>query len=313
VHDLRTPRGGCAQRARISSPPGTERYGCALEFGRRLRVITVLAVASGCSHAVIGPGHLGLLFDPSRGGLQKEVLQPGTYPIACAPFRECVRIEDFDVTYTTHREELEVITAEAIPVRLRIAVITRPIVLELYNLDREIGPQYYEEVIQPQAKVAARSVFSRQPAFSWQTQSAVISNAIEDDLRQRTLGKHVEISSVTIEEVTLPPELVAALERQQAARKAAAARPPTNSNALPSVMASLGRLRRRLDAELELDLVEMNGGAHLRATLRSPLQGEVAHTDLACPEVGPDADAACADQLERELIRWLEETGTSPP
>lgn len=42
-----------------------------------------LTTATGCAGALVQPGHRGLFFDPSNGGIQHEVLQPGWYRTAC--------------------------------------------------------------------------------------------------------------------------------------------------------------------------------------------------------------------------------------
>jgi hypothetical protein len=75
-----------------------------------LLAISLLALSAGCG-AVIEPGHRGLLFDPQMG-LQHEVLSPGYHRVGLSG-----RIDDFDVTYSTRAEALQVITREGLSMR----------------------------------------------------------------------------------------------------------------------------------------------------------------------------------------------------
>jgi hypothetical protein len=54
-------------------------------LGLWLVAIATLATTTGCAGALVEPGHRALYFDPSNGGIQHEVLQPGWYRTAC-PF-----------------------------------------------------------------------------------------------------------------------------------------------------------------------------------------------------------------------------------
>ena len=182
---------------------------------RKTFIIAVLAVASlgstGCAGALVQPGHRALLFDPGNGGIQHEVLQPGWYRMACAfwtPDNKCPRVDDFDVTYTTSKEQFHTLSKEGLPLDLHIAVAYRPIISELYLLDTEIGPNYFDEVIGPEFRSAAIGVFAHTSYQDLQRKNGAIEDEIEKELRNRLRGKHVEISSVLIEKVTYDPNIM---------------------------------------------------------------------------------------------------------
>jgi len=118
--------------------------------------------SAGCystTHTV-QPGHLGLFFDPKQG-VQKEALKPGTYSVCPPMTRICPRIDDFDVTYSTKKEVIDTESQERLPLTLNLAVIYRPIRSELYELDTEIGPNFYDEVVGPEFRSTARGVLPR--------------------------------------------------------------------------------------------------------------------------------------------------------
>jgi regulator of protease activity HflC (stomatin/prohibitin superfamily) len=199
---------------------------------RLARVAALVAgavVVSGCATATIEPGHRGLLFAPGEGGLQHEVLQPGVHKLG-ACFIACTsnRVDDFDVTYSTQTEHLAARTAEGLSLDLGVSVIYRPIVSELYQLDTEIGPRYYDEVVGPEFRSATRAVFARRSYADLDRRNVEIEAEIEAEVRRRIAGKHIELSAVTIERLTYAPEVAEAMRRRvaeaaEAARQKAAA------------------------------------------------------------------------------------------
>jgi regulator of protease activity HflC (stomatin/prohibitin superfamily) len=150
--------------------------------------------ALGCSYATVEPGHRGLLFEPNGIGLQREALQPGRYRLHGGD-----RVEDFAVTYATRREAIDTLSSEGLPMRVELAVIYRPIISELYELDTEVGPDYYDAVIKPELRSAGRDVLARYSFADLQTRNERIEDEIENDLRRRMHGRHVEVASVNVD------------------------------------------------------------------------------------------------------------------
>jgi regulator of protease activity HflC (stomatin/prohibitin superfamily) len=190
---------------------------------RALLAMVVGLGATGCASAIVEPGHRAMIFDPSGGGLHHEVLAPGRYKLSSG-----ARVDDFDVTYSTSAEDVAAVSVEGIGVDVKIAVIYRPIISELYQLDTEIGPPYYREVIGPEFRSATRGVLATESITQLDVGPEALEGAIETELRRRVAGKHVEISSVVVEAVTFPKEIVDAirarrLELEEAARAKARA------------------------------------------------------------------------------------------
>jgi regulator of protease activity HflC (stomatin/prohibitin superfamily) len=186
------------------------------------KLISCFAVAAafgsaGCATTTVEPGHRGLYFAQS-GGLRREVLQPGRYNLGICVFCASDRIDDFDVTYSTKEEEIVTKSNENLDMHLKLSVIYRPIVSELYALETEIGStNYYGEVIAPEFRSACRGVFSRHSYTELQRKNEAIENEVEAELRRRTAGRHVEISSVTLESVEYAPEIAEINRRRIAA------------------------------------------------------------------------------------------------
>jgi regulator of protease activity HflC (stomatin/prohibitin superfamily) len=176
--------------------------------------------ATGCATTVVEPGHRGLYFAPSDGGLNREVLQPGKYKLGfCFMYCTPNRIDDFDVTFSTRSEALGTKSSEGLDMNLKLSVIYRPIVSELYQLETEIGPNYYDEVIGPEFRSACRGVFARHSYKELQKKNEAIENEVEEEVRRRTGGKHVEIASVTLEDVSYAPEMAQKIREQLVAEQ----------------------------------------------------------------------------------------------
>jgi regulator of protease activity HflC (stomatin/prohibitin superfamily) len=183
--------------------------------------VCALPVLSGCVGSTVESGHLGLYFDPSKG-LQHETVKPGYH--RTGSIFHSGHIEDFDITYSTRKEEISTASQEGLALNMKLAVIYRPIASELYELDSEIGMNYYDEVIGPEFKSAARGVLAHHPYGELLSKNSKIEDEIEDAVRERIRGKHIEISSITMEEISYAPEIAAAVRaklvsEQEAARQ----------------------------------------------------------------------------------------------
>ncbi len=212
--------------------------------------LSLLSLASVTGCATVEPGHRGLMFKPYSGGLQTGVLNPGLHYVGAFG-----RVDDFDVTYSTRTEEMQTVSAEDLALNVRCSISFRPIVSELYDLDIEIGPPYYQEVIGPQFRTAARGVFAGHSYVELQHSNSKIEEEIRAEVRRRVAGKHVEISSVTMESVAYAPEIANAIRaklvgEQEAIRKKVA----TENEAL----------QKKLELQHREEQAQMEAAAELR-------------------------------------------------
>jgi regulator of protease activity HflC (stomatin/prohibitin superfamily) len=172
-----------------------------------------LTMGTGCSGTLVQPGHRGLYFDPTNGGVQHEVLQPGWYKTWCSsatPEGKCPRVDDFDVTYSTAQEEIKTLSVEKLPIELNLALKYRPVVAELYLLATEIGTNYFDEVVGPEFRSAAIGVLAHVSYQDLQKDIGKIEDMVEKELRRRLVGKHVEVASILIEKIHYAPEIMEA-------------------------------------------------------------------------------------------------------
>jgi regulator of protease activity HflC (stomatin/prohibitin superfamily) len=196
-------------------------------FMTKLATLAAAALAlAGCAYQSVEPGHRGLRFEAS-GGLKPGVIPPGKHNLGWCFLRDCGRIDDFDVTFSTRREEIHTTSQEGLAMDLKLSVIYRPIVDELYQLDSEVGANYYDEVVGPEFRSAARSVFARHSYTELAAKNEKIEDEIEAEVRRRIKGKHVDIASITLEQINYAPEIAGAVRarivgEQEAVRQKAA-------------------------------------------------------------------------------------------
>ncbi len=255
---------------------------------RRLLLLPLLA--AGCAE-VIEPGHRGLFFDSHHGGLQHEILNEGRHWVGTYG-----RIIDFDVTYAERTEEIHTISAEGLALDLKLSLSFRPVTAEIYDLDVEVGPNYYDEVVGPEFKTAARGVFSRHPYQEVQRMNEKVEDEVEAELRRRIAGKHVEISSVRLLEVNYSPEIVNAdraklVGEREALRKEAADRADA--------------ARRRLDLQNEAEREKLQTDAEIR---KKEKERKLAEEQSAIDKVQAETEAAVKltqSRAEAESIHLL--------
>jgi len=237
------------------------------------RILCAALLIGGCG-SVIEPGHRGLFFDPRHGGLQHEVLGPGWHRVGVYG-----RLDDFDVTYSTRKEAMHTISAEGLGIDVKVSVIFRPVVSELYDLDVEIGPNFYDEVVGPEFRTATRGVFARHTYLEMQKINEKLEDEIEAEVRRRINGKHVEISSVTMEEVSFGPDIAGAIRsklvgEQEAIRKKAAL--------------EADALRRKLELEQEAERQKLQAEAEV---LKKENERRVATEQAAIDKVQAETES----------------------
>jgi regulator of protease activity HflC (stomatin/prohibitin superfamily) len=240
--------------------------------------------------ALIQPGHRGILFDPMNG-LKHEVLPPGYYHLAngCKAMK-CPRVDDFDVTYSTAKEAIQTNSSEQLVLDMRLAIIYRPIISELYELDTEVGPNYYDEVVGPEFRSATRGVLARHSYTELLIHNKDIEDEIEREVRDRIKGKHVEVASVTMEQINYAPEIAAAVRskivgEQEAARQKAFLENEALKNKLQLEHAAE---HARLKAEADAAETKLANQAELLAKQH---EHEMAKVQAAIDKVAAEGDA----------------------
>ncbi len=256
-------------------------------------------IGTGCG-AVIEPGHRGLLFKPRAGGLQHDVLGPGWWHLAGID----TRIDDFDVTYSTHKEDLHVVSKEGAEMEVAMSIRYRPIVSELYDLDVEIGPNYYDEVIAPEWRSATRGLFARHSYLGLLEQNEKLEDEIEKELQRRITGKHIEISSVTMDRITVAPEVMRVNQQRILGEQEAIRKRTADDDEAKRVALAIANKRKQEQLQAEAELARMDHERQLAATqaqmdkekvaAAAEIEKERAEADAQTERVRAETEAANA-------------------
>jgi len=195
---------------------------------KSLVLVFLATFALGCGRQAVEPGQRGLRYSPHDGGVKPEVLQPGSYSLGWCVFRDCGYIETYDVTYQTRKESVFTPSSEGLAMDVNCVITYRPVTSELFQLHTEIGKDYYEEIVGPEFRSAARNVLARHSYTTLVGNLDKVEDEIEEEVRRRIRNKHVEVASITLEKIKYSsPEIAQAVEKrligqQEAARQKAA-------------------------------------------------------------------------------------------
>jgi prohibitin 1 len=172
----------------------------------------LLAVSSGC--ATVGPGHIGVLWRAS-GGTQAKTYGEGLHPVA--PLNE---MYIYDLRSMSHDELLSVIAVNGLTIKLDASLRYHLIGNEVVALHEDIGPQYYERILEPVLRSEARRVLGQYtPEEIYSTKRDVIEREIRKGVIDKIQGRHIALEAILIRDVELPPTIRNAIDQKLAAEQ----------------------------------------------------------------------------------------------
>ena len=173
-------------------------------------IMAGLCVLPGCGNTV-SPGQRGLRWYPLTEGLTTETLKSGFY--WRAPWND---VYVYDVRLQSYTEMVDALSSDDLLVKLKAAIIMRPIAEEVYFLAQEIGPDFYPRVVRPELLAAVRSVVSNYPMVVVPEMSAEIASKVQAVVVEKLKGRHLEVHSVALADIELAKIVLEAVERKQA-------------------------------------------------------------------------------------------------
>lgn len=179
---------------------------------RRPLLPLLLLPALGC--ATIGPGQVGVLWKAS-GGTQDHVYGEGQEGVW---FSNSMYV--YDTRVMSHDEVLTVIAVNGLTLKLDASVRYRLVPAEVVALHREIGPDYYQKIIEPVLRSEARRVIGQYtPEEIYSTKRDVIERQIREGTRSKIEGHHLALEAVLIRNVELPEAIRSAIDQKLAAEQ----------------------------------------------------------------------------------------------
>jgi regulator of protease activity HflC (stomatin/prohibitin superfamily) len=176
----------------------------------KFAALAAIALTTGCGSSV-QPGQAGLRYFGYGSGLQREVKGEGFYYEW--PWDN---VYVYNVTWQSHAEDVDTLTADVLHVPIRISVTFRPKRAELRRLATEIGRTYYRDIIQPAFLTISRAEFAKYRHNDLARSSPMIEVAVRDKLRQAIGGKPIEIDRVSIMHIEYDPHVTGAISEKLA-------------------------------------------------------------------------------------------------
>lgn len=178
-----------------------------------LQPALIVGAMTGCT-TTIGPGQVGVLWRASNG------TQPATYGEGLhtvAPWNE---LYVYDLKSMSHDEVLHVIAVNGLGIKLDASVRYHLNPAEVVTLQKEIGADYYQKILEPVLRSEARRVLGRYtPEEIYSTKRDLIEREIREGLRAKIEGKHLVLEAVLIRNVELPDAIAHAIDQKLAAEQ----------------------------------------------------------------------------------------------
>ena len=179
---------------------------------KALTSICALASLAGC--ATVVEGHERALFYSASQGLSKEPVGSGWY--WHLPWNDYIT---YDLRWTSHKEEIHIHSKDGLHMNIDVAVVVRPDARDIYALDTEVGPGYYDGVVKAALFAAVRDASGQFDHMQIATETHTVERAIFVALTDHLKGKHVELSEVAIQHFDLPPDVEQAANRKASERQ----------------------------------------------------------------------------------------------
>ena len=173
-------------------------------------IILVIIIASK-SAITIDSGHAGVLYTLGSG------VNPDSPPLNeglnfVAPWNSVI---EYEVRQQEEPETMSVLSSNGLDIKLDASVLYQPKYESLSRLHKEKGKDYLTRVLKPAVRSAARSVVGRYtPEQLYSSKRDAIQNEIFEETKAIVESQYIQLNSILIRDVTLPPTIKEAIERK---------------------------------------------------------------------------------------------------
>jgi regulator of protease activity HflC (stomatin/prohibitin superfamily) len=248
-------------------------------------VSSLAALPSFAGCATVVEGHERALFYSASHGLGKEPVGSGWH--WHLPWNDYIT---YDLRWTSHKEEIHIHSKDGLHMNIDVAVVVRPDARDIYALDTEVGPAFYEGVVKAALFAAVRDASGQFDHMQIATDTHAVERAIFVALVEHLKGKHVELSEVAIQHFDLPPDVELAANRKASERQLVGAK---------EVELALAERDAKIVAEKKRGVLEAEG---LERRLRAEQQLAETHAQIQIEEEKRKAELA-KSEAEGEAVK----------
>jgi regulator of protease activity HflC (stomatin/prohibitin superfamily) len=174
-------------------------------------IIVVLFVVIAKSVVTIDAGHAGVLYK-LNGGVDPDSEPLGEGINFVAPWNSVI---EYEVRQQEIPERMSVLSSNGLDIKLDASVLYQPDFNNLARLHKEKGRNYLSRVLQPAIRSAARSVVGRYtPEQLYSSKRDAIQEEIFLETKKIVETQYIQLNSILIRDVTLPPTIKEAIERK---------------------------------------------------------------------------------------------------
>lgn len=174
-------------------------------------IIVIVFVLIAKSVVTIDAGHAGVLYRLNGG------VDPNSEPLGeginfVAPWNNVI---EYEVRQQEIPERMSVLSSNGLDIKLDASVLYQPDLSNLARLHKEKGKNYLSRVLQPAIRSAARSVVGRYtPEQLYSSKRDAIQEEIFLETKKIVEAQYIQLNSILIRDVTLPPTIKEAIERK---------------------------------------------------------------------------------------------------
>ncbi len=177
----------------------------------RFFVLIIVLIFAGCA-STIKPGNQGLMWRPLSSGLeQDEIYKDGI--VWHLPWNNVI---EYEVQWNSYQEDVDILTADDLHMRVTITTVLRPISQQLPQLVLEVGSDYYNRLVKPEFFTITRNVMANYVHNKLPERSPEIEREILTVLKKRLKGKHIEFDNITLDHIMYSPLVTQATDKKLA-------------------------------------------------------------------------------------------------
>ncbi len=186
-----------------NAPGGTVRT-----FTVGVVVLVLVTMAGACMTGSVGSGERGVKYSSVSGTNTETVYGEGMHV-----FWPWENLIVYDVRYRSNDERLEALSSNGLTITMDVSVRYRPDPRALPLLHTTLGPEYYERLIAPELRSAAREIVGHYtPEDLYSTRRTELQTRIAERVARVAQTQHISVDAVLIRDVALPPQIRAAIE-----------------------------------------------------------------------------------------------------
>jgi len=171
-------------------------------------VLVLVTMVGACMTESIGSGERGVKYSSFSGTNLESVYGEGLHVFW--PWESLIV---YDVRYRSNDERLEALSSNGLTITMDVSVRYRPDPRALPRLHTTIGPDYYERLIQPELRSAAREIVGHYtPEDLYSTRRIELQQRIAARIARVAQQQHIGVDAVLIRDVVLPQQIRAAIE-----------------------------------------------------------------------------------------------------